>query len=104
MTNNKAFRWLAIVSIASGTLVSVLLAQSTDSKPIYLDPARPIDERIDDLMGRMTLKEKVGQLNLPSPYVEQFGQGVPAKRQACERFAAGTYTGEIGPGSGFFTL
>ena len=35
---------------------------------------------------------------------EQLGKDIPAKREACKRFAAGTYTPEIGPGSGFFTL
>jgi beta-xylosidase len=30
--------------------------------PIYLDPARPVGERVDDLVGRMTLDEKLGQL------------------------------------------
>jgi beta-glucosidase len=28
----------------------------------YLDPARPVEERIADLLGRMTLDEKVGQM------------------------------------------
>ena len=30
--------------------------------PIYLDPGRPLAERVDDLIGRMTLDEKLGQL------------------------------------------
>jgi beta-glucosidase len=72
--------------------------------PAYLDPKRPIEERIDDLMSRMTLKEKVGQLNLPCVYVNQLGKDIPSKLEACRRFAAGTYTPEIGPGCGFFTL
>jgi len=29
---------------------------------IYRDPERPVDERVDDLLGRMTLDEKLGQL------------------------------------------
>ncbi|MGH9583236.1 MAG: glycoside hydrolase family 3 C-terminal domain-containing protein, partial [Bryobacteraceae bacterium] len=53
---------------------------------------------------RMTLKEKVGQLNLPCVYVDQLGKTIPEKMEACKRFAAGTYTSEIGPGCGFFTL
>nr|WP_202446349.1 glycoside hydrolase family 3 N-terminal domain-containing protein [Streptomyces sp. SID4941] len=28
----------------------------------YLDPARPVAERVDDLLGRMTLAEKTGQM------------------------------------------
>ena len=52
----------------------------------------------------MTLKEKIGQLNLPCVYVSDLGNDIPSKMQACRRFAAGTYTSEIGPGSGFFTL
>jgi len=52
----------------------------------------------------MTLKEKVGQLNLPCVSVDELGKTIPDKMNACRRFAAGTYTSEIGPGCGFFTL
>ena len=79
-------------------------AQTTAPLPAYLDSQRPIDERVEDLLGRMTLKEKVGQLNLPCVYVDALGKDIPSKREACRRFAAGSYTQEIGPGSGFFTL
>jgi beta-glucosidase len=78
--------------------------QSPAAAPLYLDSKQPIDWRVDDLMGRMTLKEKVGQLNLPCVYVDQLGKTIPEKLKACPRFAAGTYTNEIGPASGFFTL
>jgi beta-glucosidase len=72
--------------------------------PAYLDAKRPINERVDDLLKRMTLKEKVGQLNVPCVYVDALGKDILLKREACKRFAAGTYTKEIGPGGGFFTL
>jgi beta-glucosidase len=78
--------------------------QLSSTAPIYLDPGQPIERRVDDLMSRMTLKEKIGQLNLPCVYVDELGKTVPEKIEACKRFAAGTYTDEIGPGSGFFTL
>jgi hypothetical protein len=43
----------------------------TASRPIYLDPSRPIDERVSDLIGHLTLEEKAQQLNhltsYPSP-------------------------------------
>ena len=34
------------------------------STPAYLNPALPVEERLADLLGRMTLEEKVGQLML----------------------------------------
>ncbi len=72
--------------------------------PIYLMADQPVERRVDDLLSRMTLKEKVGQLNLPCVYVRELGEDIPAKMEATRRFAAGTYSGEIGPGGGFFTL
>ena len=35
----------------------------TASRPIYLDPSRPIDERVSDLISHLTLEEKAQQLN-----------------------------------------
>src|SRR5207302_567411 len=78
--------------------------QSTAEVPFYLDPKQPIERRMSDLMGRMTLKEKIGQLNLPCVYVDELGKTIPEKIVGCKRFAAGTQTQEIGPGCGFFTL
>ncbi len=100
----KAFLWLVLaagVTLASGLSA---LAQAGGQMPVYLDPKRTVEERVDDLMGRMTLKEKVGQLNLPCVYVHGLGNSAAAKLEACRKFAAGTLTQEIGPGCGFFTL
>ena len=101
--NQKVWCWFvaAWVTVAP---IFVVPAQDGGQTPGYLDPKRPIEERIGDLMGRMTLKEKIGQLNLPCVYVEELGKNIPSKMEACRRFTAGTYTGEIGPGCGFFTL
>jgi beta-glucosidase len=79
-------------------------AQSSAAVPSYLDPKQPIEQRVSDLLGRMTLKEKIGQLNLPCVYVDELGKTVPEKIEGCRKFAAGTQTNEIGPGAGFFTL
>jgi len=83
---------------------STARAQNETQKPVYLDASQPIDVRVDDLMRRMTLKEKIGQLNLPCAYVDDLGKTPEEKIAAARRFAAGTYTTEIGPGAGFFTL
>jgi beta-glucosidase len=39
-----------------------LPAQSNDQKPDYLNPDLPIEHRVDDLISRMTLEEKVSQM------------------------------------------
>ncbi|MGA2259323.1 MAG: glycoside hydrolase family 3 C-terminal domain-containing protein, partial [Thermoguttaceae bacterium] len=85
-------------------LTAAAMAQSGGKTPTYQDPAQPIRARVDDLMSRMTLKEKVGQLNLPCVYVQELGRNIPSKMEACRKFTAGTYTQEIGPACGFFTL
>jgi len=104
MRGKFLFFWLAVISTSLCVGISALSAQTSSDAPVYLDPKRPIEERIDDLMKRMTLREKVGQLNLPCVYVNALGKDIPSKTDACGKFAAGTYTSEIGPGSGFFTL
>ena len=76
-------------------------AQPGGTSPAYRDARQPVEVRVEDLMRRMTLKEKVGQLNIPAMYVAQFGDTGPEKMNACRRLAAGTYTTEIGPISGF---
>ena len=93
---------LSAIVLLLGSLL--LRSQPNTGVPLYLEPNQPVERRIDDLLGRMTLKEKVGQLNLPCVYVDELGKDIPTKLAACKRFAAGTYTDEIGPGSGFFTL
>jgi beta-glucosidase len=104
MIKDISFLLGAITLCTALLYVQPLSAEADNQSPAYLDPRRPIEERINDLMSRMTIEEKVGQLNLPCVYVRQLGNDIPSKMEACRRFAAGTYTTEIGPGSGFFTL
>jgi beta-glucosidase len=81
---------------------AALFCQSGSDRPIYLDASQPISKRVEDLLNKMTLKEKVGQLNIPS--VDNLGKTIPEEMEASKKFAAGTYTQEIGPGCGFFAL
>src|ERR1035441_7688827 len=100
----KTFLWLVVSAVMALASSFAIRAQATRPAPIYLDPKRPVEDRIDDLMSRMPLKETVGQLNLPCVYVDERGKDIPSKLEACRKFTAGTYTSEIGPASGFFTL
>lgn len=95
---------LRLFAVALLVVSTLLLGKNGSEAVAYQDPKVPIEVRIDDLMSRMSLKEKVGQLNLPCVYVSELGKDIPSKLAACGRFAAGTYTQEIGPGCGFFTL
>ena len=78
--------------------------QMNSSAPFYLDPKQPIEKRVEDLLGRMTLEEKIGQINMPCVYVDEMGKDIPAKLEGCKRFAEGTREQGVGPGGGFFTL
>ena len=94
-------RWLVTAAAAAVTLVIATLASisattttaaSATSRASYLDSAAPVQARVADLLGRMTLAEKIGQMvqieatqvtdtsnnctsqggfNLPNPVCEQ---------------------------------
>ncbi|HYV74668.1 MAG TPA: glycoside hydrolase family 3 N-terminal domain-containing protein [Candidatus Binatia bacterium] len=47
---------------ATAVVLLGLTAVTQQSTPLYKSPSAPIDERVKDLMGRMTLEEKAAQL------------------------------------------
>ena len=61
-----ALRFLTRTMPASGLVILFLLGFSSPSfaqqTPPYRDAKLPIEQRIDDLLGRMTLEEKVAQM------------------------------------------
>ena len=48
--------------LMAGVLGTVPATAQVRGRPPYLDPALPVARRIDDLLARMTLEEKVGQM------------------------------------------
>ncbi len=46
---------------------------SNYDQPIYLNHTRPIEERVEDLIGRMTLAEKASQMGSVAPAIERLG-------------------------------
>ena len=50
----------ATPAVATPTLAPAVTA--TLGPPIYTDPAQPLAARVDDLLARMTLPEKIGQM------------------------------------------
>jgi beta-glucosidase len=92
-----------VAAAAAGLLCGEIRSQD-QAKPLYLDSGAPIAARIDDLVARMSLKEKVGQMNMPCVYQGALGKDPLAKQEGCRRFTLGELPGDIGPGGGFFTL
>ena len=72
--------------------------------PVYKNPLFSIEQRVEDLVSRMTLEEKVGQMNMPCVYVSELGNDIPAKMTGCKKMTIGNLIEGIGPAGGFFTL
>ena len=53
---------LFLLAAAIVTIVN-MNATTNGKKPVYKDPKAPVEARVNDLLGRMTLEEKVGQMN-----------------------------------------
>ena len=53
----------AAAMVCALVLSSQLLVAQAAAKPTYLDPSAPVASRVNDLLGRMTLAEKVGQMD-----------------------------------------
>ena len=56
------------------TALTLLLSASCAEKYDYpfQNPELPIDERVEDLIGRLTLEEKVGQMMNVTPAIARF--------------------------------
>src|SRR6187551_793408 len=53
----------ALGLLAATLLISAsALAQSGGNRPIYKDANAPVEQRVQDLMSRMTLEEKIAQI------------------------------------------
>lgn len=72
--------------------------------PVYKNPLYSTNQRVEDLLVRMTLEEKIGQMNMPCVYEKGLGNGIRAKTDACRKLAEGKFIENLGPFGGFFTL
>ena len=89
---SMAARKAALTGAALIAVLTMATAAAAGEQATYLDPHRSVENRVDDLLGRMTLAEKIGQMvqievsqvtdttnsctsqggfNLPNPVCEQ---------------------------------
>jgi len=92
------------VLLASVVLGAAAAPLAFSAGPAYLDTSFPIEARVEDLLRRMTLEEKVGQMNMPCVYENALGRTDEAKENGVRAFTLGTHLPGLGPGGGFFTL
>ena len=53
--------WIVVAAISTG-LAAAHARSEQFGTPLYKDPRQPVERRVDDLLARMTLEEKVAQL------------------------------------------
>jgi beta-glucosidase len=58
---------LAALLVTSGGSSSL----SSVQRPVYLDPARALDDRVDDLLRQLTLAEKISLLGTTAPAIDR---------------------------------
>src|SRR5687767_12700901 len=66
------------ISVLSVCLLLAVIVNTanTQSLPAYKNPNLPVQARVDDLVSRLTLEEKIGQMMNATPAIERLG--VPA--------------------------
>ncbi len=76
---NRVFPCLLLLSLCSHPGFAAypepdpLNAPLASEKPAYLDPDAPLENRVKDLVGRMTLEEKAQSLDHKGPTLQRFG-------------------------------
>jgi hypothetical protein len=81
--------------LVHGMLFACMISQrsrslaETAKRSLYLDATQPVETRVEDLLGRMTRAEKIGQINMPCVYERALGADVPSKMEGCRKFTLG---------------
>jgi beta-glucosidase len=71
MNKAKYLSTVLIGMIAASIAIASCVAQAQTEK--FLNPELPIEQRVDDLVGRMTLEEKVSQMLDAAPAIPRLG-------------------------------
>ncbi len=74
---SRRFRKVSTIALVLLLLISsspvATHSTSSNANAPYLDPSLPLDRRVDDLVSRMTLEEKVSQMMNAAPAIPRLG-------------------------------
>jgi beta-glucosidase len=82
MSRSPAATAVACLLVAAAFLTTTVAAAAKEYVK-YKDPKQPINERVQDLLSRMTLEEKIGQMsqieraNATTEVIEKYFVGEP---------------------------
>jgi len=62
-----------VVSIFTFIILSFVSAKENPENMLFMDPSQPIDKRVDDLVSRLTLEEKVSQMSYNATAIPRLG-------------------------------
>jgi beta-glucosidase len=96
VTNRRRF------ALAWAALLASSLALAQGGQPLYKDPAQPLEKRVADLLARMTLEEKLGQMTqvaVSKLMSDGWGLG-PLKGELLERYLVQRDIGSVLSGGG----
>src|ERR1019366_10630627 len=68
-TASKPSRRMALVAATMSCFALTLLAQAPAGPDLYLNLDLPVAQRVDDLVNRMTLDEKISQMQNEAPAI-----------------------------------
>src|SRR3954451_10489563 len=89
--NMRALLWIATAALLAAAGPSVAAPPPAPAGPLYRDARQPIDSRIEDLLRRMTIEEKVAQLETVWEHKDkiQIPDGTFSPEKASQNFANG---------------
>jgi beta-glucosidase len=67
-SRHTGFKFLPVLPVLMLALNLQAQPTATNTPPLYLDPSQPIEARVNDLLSRMTLEEKVSQVHADSGF------------------------------------